>query len=523
MVEKDLLSMEPTMPPRFPDPTRTPPPERLPSSGRSGLRPRITSAATLAYASGLVLLGAALLGAGCNGCDPRRLMEGGGPIRPNPPGIAPTPPPAPGESLLEQIGALAAAPPGAAPMRTAYEVPVQLGDRVLIVLRSSAFDPVLIVTPPGGETLSNDDFAGRRDESRLTVLAPMAGSLKIIATSVSPGASGPFELSVRRTASGAASGLISAGAPFEGELAVGDSVVADGRFMDQLLVEGAAGPPRELIVRAREASIPQVVLLDPLGRALATTAPGTFSLTHPDTHRLQILSSAPGLPTPYRVELREVQQAAAVAPPSFDRPHHQLPTSLRAEPIAMGLTTQGSLGSQSQRLPSGEPADAFSLEISAGIPEVRVQLRSSDLDAYLMLLGPGGRHWENDDAGGGLNSEIVLLEPPPGQYQVIATAYRAEMAGSYELKVHGSHELEAPRAEAAQAQTEDQIHRGELAEGDATLRSGEWLDEYPFEWSAGETIHLEARSSAFDTYLIVHPPDGEQQDNDDGPGGGTDA
>ena len=68
------------------------------------------------------------------------------------------------------------------------------------------------------------------------------------------------------------------------------------------------------------------------------------------------------------------------------------------------------------------------------------------------------------------------------------------------------------------------VRSGTLAAGDTTLNSGEFLDQYNFQWTVGQRFAIDVRSSDFDTYLIVKPPTGAQIDNDDrNQSAGTDA
>ncbi len=61
----------------------------------------------------------------------------------------------------------------------------------------------------------------------------------------------------------------------------------------------------------------------------------------------------------------------------------------------------------------------------------------------------------------------------------------------------------------------ERVHRGRLEKGDDTLSSGEFVDSYEFEGSRGQHVAIDVRSSAFDTYLILKDPAGEQTENDD--------
>ncbi|MAQ15275.1 MAG: hypothetical protein CMN30_14535 [Sandaracinus sp.] len=61
---------------------------------------------------------------------------------------------------------------------------------------------------------------------------------------------------------------------------------------------------------------------------------------------------------------------------------------------------------------------------------------------------------------------------------------------------------------------------GQLAAGDRTLQSGEFADHFTYQWQSG-TVHIEALSSDFDSYLVVKSPSGQQHDNDDMAGSGS--
>ncbi|NUP90948.1 MAG: PPC domain-containing protein [Candidatus Sumerlaeia bacterium] len=51
--------------------------------------------------------------------------------------------------------------------------------------------------------------------------------------------------------------------------------------------------------------------------------------------------------------------------------------------------------------------------------------------------------------------------------------------------------------------------------GDFQLTSGEYYDEFTLQGQAGQTVTLTLTSTAFDPYLIVVHPDGQQTENDD--------
>ena len=71
---------------------------------------------------------------------------------------------------------------------------------------------------------------------------------------------------------------------------------------------------------------------------------------------------------------------------------------------------------------------------------------------------------------------------------------------------------------------EENVVTGQLMAGDNTLQTGEYNDQYTYQWQSG-TVHVELRSAAFDAYVIVKSPSGQQVENDDmvGAGGSKDA
>jgi hypothetical protein len=70
------------------------------------------------------------------------------------------------------------------------------GDRVAVDLRSSEFDPYVILQMPGDQQEENDDWEGARDHARLEHTLPADGMYQILVTSYQPGESGGYQLQV---------------------------------------------------------------------------------------------------------------------------------------------------------------------------------------------------------------------------------------------------------------------------------------------------------------------------------------
>ena len=219
----------------------------------------------------------------------------------------------------------------------------------------------------------------------------------------------------------------------------------------------------------------------------------------------------------YHLHVEQLPAAPAEAPVAVlsARTHHDpgaQPYVAVAPALHAGDRQAGTLDPADARLVTGESADVYDVALEAG--EVEVRLRSEAFDAYLMVRGPGGASWEDDDGGGGLDSLVRIPAAAAGAYQVFATSYRSGLAGPYTLEVQRAGGATSP-VDAAGPERGESTIAGTLAPGDAQLSSGEYSDTHTFAWTAGTTVHLEARSSEFDSYLIVRPPSGPQQDNDD--------
>ncbi len=410
-----------------------------------------------------------------------------------------------------------------------FDVNLQAPGTYLVTLSSSAFDPLVHVTTPEGFTLSNDDFQGSHEHSQLSIDLHQASTIKVAVTSHRGDGTGRYRLLVRRVGGGtAAQETLVAGGRVSGELSAEDAKLPDGRAYDTVMATG----PGSLRVEAQGQVLPQVAVVDPAGNPVWQGQDGTWTLVTPGNHRVQIMAPSANQLASYQVSL-----AAPNGPPTptLARGHHQLPTGPGAAPITVGRALEGALADGDGALPSGELADIFTLTVAEANVPLAVQLDSEAFDPYLMVVGPTGQYWENDDYGGTRNSRLEMTAPTAGAYRVVATGYRNTDRGAYQLAVSrgGARTVDLTNVTsviggtgasgAPSAGGDVQTIRGSLQNGDEQLDSGELYDTHRLTIPAGQSVSIRARSSQFDTYLIVQPPSGDQQDNDDGPGGGTDA
>ena len=404
-----------------------------------------------------------------------------------------------------------------------YEVSVLAGDAVAVEVATDAFDPMLEVTAPGADAIVNDDHEGDRTRSRVELVARETGTLKIRVTSYGPGASGSYRVSAQRAAPSEAAARGPSATPMTNVLVPGgtsagvvdgaDRALPDGRRYELVVVD----VPENQAMTLRVSGGAEVVLRDPSGRYL--NAPnGQAQLAHAGRYQVQIIAPQ-GATLAYRAELREDARTDGFRFPSLSRPHHRPPAaSAPSTELALGQQQQATLQEGDLRLPSGELADVYRFEAEAG-RELMVEMESDALDSYVMLFGPEGELWENDDHGGGLDSALDVRLPLAGTYHLVATSYRGDMSGAYRLKVFEpgpGPAVATPSGGPAGGEL-----RGELQQGDRQLGSGEFYDEFDLAFEAGQRVSLALRSTDFDPYLIVQEPGGNQLDNDDAnPGSG---
>ena len=172
----------------------------------------------------------------------------------------------------------------------------------------------------------------------------------------------------------------------------------------------------------------------------------------------------------------------------------------------------GQLEKGDATLTSGEYSDGYTFTGNRGERAV-VDLRSADFDPYIFVRAPSGEQFDNDDFEGDASRSLLSLDlSENGEYKVTVTSYGKGETGGYLLSIDvGSDASLTARME----------RNGELESGDDTLTSGEFVDSYEFEGSPGQHVAIDLRSSAFDTYLILKDPAGEQTENDDSDDGST--
>jgi len=194
--------------------------------------------------------------------------------------------------------------------------------------------------------------------------------------------------------------------------------------------------------------------------------------------------------------------------------------ALLAVPAAAQGTYTGALHASDETLTSGEFVDRYTVTLRRG-QWVEVVMRSSDFDPYLILKPPscerGGAcegQLDDDDFLPGGSAFLWVAVDEAGTWEVLATSHAPGSKGAYSLDVTVHDEGGVPQTPGVLLNVL-RTERGALEAGDGTLRSGEYVDRYGFVGRAGARVAVDLRSSAFDPYVILQYPDGEQLDNDD--------
>lgn len=180
-----------------------------------------------------------------------------------------------------------------------------------------------------------------------------------------------------------------------------------------------------------------------------------------------------------------------------------------SEAPAVGLSwgdTRGELTASEASAGDGHLARRYAIELSQG-ERVRLSMRSTALDARLVVDGPAGLHIDNDDAFPGSNDAAVMfVAPAAGRYSVRATTAGRAQPGAFTL-----------RAERLTASEGAPLALGATAESALDAATGQGMPGrwFHFEARAGARVRLRVTSAAFDTVATVLGPRGQSWVNDD--------
>ncbi|MFC1499463.1 caspase family protein [Candidatus Zixiibacteriota bacterium] len=388
-----------------------------------------------------------------------------------------------------------------------YSFDAEIGQRVVVDLRSSEFDTYLGVGSPSEELNENDDWEeGDTSHSRVELDITESGTWSVIATSYEGEETGSYELTI--TISGGSVGSSSSGPRIEsGELGRGDETIDTGEYIDLYTFEGTAGEQVVFDLRSVHFDTYLMVVTPSQERQENDDFEGdvnrsliNLQLTESGTYTVGVTSYEAGETGAYDLHILRGSPASATSGPRVER---------------------GSLSTGDETLDDGEYLDVYTFE---GLPgqHVRVDVSSSAFDTYLIVTGPGEFQKDNDDVDNAPGHSIVEFDlTDSGTYNAIITSYSPGETGDYELSIEFGSTTQAGTGADNLGQQDirrlspGQSLSGTLEPGDNTLEADRYTDIFTFDGQAGQTISVEMTSSDFDTYIGLAFPSEESIENDD--------
>jgi S1-C subfamily serine protease len=178
--------------------------------------------------------------------------------------------------------------------------------------------------------------------------------------------------------------------------------------------------------------------------------------------------------------------------------------------VLNGPTVSGTLTNQSRVMATDNSFfDLYSFEGKAG-QQITIEMKSEEIDSFLILIGPNQRKIAEDDNGAGnKNARITVRLTATGTYTLLANSNEAKQSGAYTLELKATAPTQPSRAILRE--------EGALVAGAAVLPSDNSLyREYTFEGRAGQSVTISLESRDFDPYVALFGPDGKLvAENDD--------
>jgi hypothetical protein len=219
-----------------------------------------------------------------------------------------------------------------------------------------------------------------------------------------------------------------------GALESGDPVMEDGAHVDEYTVDAAAGQEIVAVVSSVEFD-PYVIVTGPTGEQTENDDFGSSRevalveaiASENGTWRVQVTSYAAGQTGAYALALTSRMRTDAVV--------------LEEEFTVTGELPAGPTASVSGVLDADDPMrddeswyEGWSIDAQLGDRAV-LTLQSPDFDAYLTLVSPTGRAFNDDDGGGGTDSRIDMTFDEAGRWTIVANTLNAGDTGGYTLSV----------------------------------------------------------------------------------------
>lgn len=169
---------------------------------------------------------------------------------------------------------------------------------------------------------------------------------------------------------------------------------------------------------------------------------------------------------------------------------------LLAAMTARAQSFTGTLADGDKIFDAGQPYDSYTIDL-AEAQQVTITMRSDAFDTWLLVEGPDGSSFFNDDfEGQTTTSRITFVASAGGTWTIQAATYDASGRGDYSVEVQ----------KGGTARVETISDR--LDPRDTALPKGELMDSYERTITSSAPFSAELRSYGFDGYLVVVAPSG---------------
>ena len=331
-----------------------------------------------------------------------------------------------------------------------YSLSGTAGDFVVIDLRSTDFDPYLMLISPSREHFENDDYEGDARRSQVAMELPESGDYIVGVTSYKADETGAYEVRIDRSAASRAA----AGPRVEyGDLAAGDETLESGEYADAHRFEGVPGQRVRLDVSSSDFDT-YLMLIDPNGESAenddAEGLPGhsvvEADITEVGTHLVVVTSYEPDETGSYELSMN-FGAASSISSRQRD-----------VVELAVGGSASGRLEPGDRQMDTGEYGDVYVFDGSIG-ESVNIEMNSSDFDTYLALVTPGGDQIDNDDyENSSSRSRIDIALRETGRYRIVTTSYKGNETGDYQLQLELKAGASVPTTTTAATGTGGQIY-----------------------------------------------------------------
>ncbi|MEM7230644.1 MAG: hypothetical protein AAF517_00630 [Planctomycetota bacterium] len=180
----------------------------------------------------------------------------------------------------------------------------------------------------------------------------------------------------------------------------------------------------------------------------------------------------------------------------------QVCASCVAGDISCGDTKTGELAPRDCRLGGTNPYDVWTFTLEE-TQRVRIDMSSEDFDTFLLFATDNCLQLAaNDDCGETLNS-CLIQDLEPGTYQILATAFSGDAAGTYQLTVECTDPIDFCSDCVQGEVTCGDTMTGELEVGKCSLLDGQGIALHRLSLPVESDLNVNLSSLDFDTVLFL--------------------